>query len=94
MIKTPEKRLQNLLAYFGWQGGTIHQVAKAVGVDSTTLLHGKPEKTFLASDYSLGSCALETCGKSWRVNHLAERRYEVADYWLGVADALSICKEE
>jgi hypothetical protein len=94
MERTPEKRLQNLLAYFGWQGGTIHQVAAEVGVDSAELLYGHPASIHLASLYSLGACSLETCSKSWRVNRLAPKRKGERDYWLGVADAISICEEE
>ncbi len=94
MIKTPEQRMKNLLAYFGWQGGTIHQLEAETGVDGDVLLHGKPSATWLASDYSLGSAALETCTKEWRVDVLAGGRRGYADYWLGVADAMSVCREE
>ena len=31
--------MQNLYTYFGWQGGTIHQVADVTGCDSGDLIY-------------------------------------------------------
>ena len=42
---TPEQRMRNLLRYFGWQGGTIHQVAKETGISVQDLLYGEIDKT-------------------------------------------------
>lgn len=92
MIKLPQERLANLLAFFGWQGGTIHQIAKETNVPVNVLISGKPSESFFGSDYSLGSICLETCSRPWRA-HLGNKRKGNVDWWLGVADAVSVCKE-
>ncbi len=93
MVKSPEQRSSNLFAYFGYQGGTIHQIAQETGVDAQTLLYAEPKDgTYLSSLYSLGSSALETCTLNWRRNTLAPQHHGQIDYWLGVADAFEVCK--
>lgn len=89
-------RLSNLLAYFGWQGGTIHEVERLTGVDANTLLYGMPDKDDMRridGDWIAGSAALSTCSKDFRVSRLAPRRAGNANYWLGVACGTGICKE-
>ncbi len=90
---TPEARLANLLAYFGWQGGTIHQLERETGVDASTLLHAPNLCQHIADDYSKGASALETCSKDWRVTRLAPQYKGNAAYWVGVAHALHVCPE-
>lgn len=76
--------MTNLLAYFGWQGGTIHQLAKDTGVPSETLLYGEPNRKNRAYDLGIFSMRRTTvhfrveCAKHWKGN---------VDYWLGVAEA-------
>ena len=89
---SPELRLSNLLAYFGWQGGTIHQIERLTGVDANTLLHGMPDESqnHIASDYSKGGSSLSTCSKDFRVSVLAPKSKGNVSYWLGVACGYSV----
>ena len=83
-MKTAEERSKNLFRFFGWQGGTIHQVAKETGVDINTLLYGEPTESYLNSKYSHGACASETCALKFRLE-LVDQAKGNKDFWIGVA---------
>lgn len=87
MTRTPQTRSENLFHYFGWQGGTIHQIADETGVDVQTLLYADPSETYLSSKYSHGAAANETCTLSMRLK-LAKEAKGMKDYWIGVAFAI------
>jgi len=53
--------LECLLFALDLDGGTIHQMQDITGVNALTLLHGKPETTFLDSDFRSGDFAVSTC---------------------------------
>lgn len=91
---TPEARMANLLAYFGWQGGTIHQLEAATGVDASILLHALNLCQHIADDYSKGASALETCSLAWRRDRLAPMHKGNGPYWIGVAHALRVWEGE
>jgi hypothetical protein len=79
-------RARALYYYFGWQGGTVHQLADVTGLTVDQILYapyeGKGEG--LGSSHTGGFCAVRTCSKDWRVQKLAdEHRGDVA-YWHGV----------
>jgi len=40
---TPETRTKNLFALLGWQGGTIHDACKEVGLDISEFLHSSAD---------------------------------------------------
>jgi hypothetical protein len=82
-MKTPAHRTKNLLDYFGWQGGTIHQLAKETGIDVGTLLHVIP--TNIPFEYTMGLTA-RTMGLESRRKLAIERRGNMF-FWLGVANA-------
>ena len=85
--------LNNLYAYFGWQGGTIHQIAGATGCNPEELIYTVPnqmEVIRLDSDYSLGQSALATCSKEFRVNVLAPKHNGNLMYWLGVRNGYAV----
>lgn len=84
-----DNRTLNLCKALGWQGGTIHQVAKATGVDTGTLLYGKPSSESTASDYSLGWFAARTCSFEYNRDHNFRAFHGVADFWLGVAEGFN-----
>lgn len=68
----------------GWQGGTIHDVAKELGVDSTDLLYGKPKNSIgIDSDYMKGQFAFGTCSKEFVKNTLLPKYKGNLDFWLG-----------
>lgn len=79
-----EKRLENLLKYFGYQGGTIHQIAKETGCSVQALLYEEPKQTYISSDYSNGYFALNTCSLEFRLKFVKQYQGNL-DFWLGVA---------
>lgn len=85
--------LNNLYAYFVWQGGTIHQLAGVTGCNPEELIYTVPnqmEVIRLDSDYSLGQSALATCSKEFRVNVLAPKHRGNLMFWLGVRNGYAI----
>lgn len=77
---TPEQRTRALLYYFGWQGGTIHQLAKETGVAASDLLYKNesyPDPVIPLAGFS----AIRTCDKDWRVNRLAPNHKGEWPYW-------------
>ena len=85
--------LNNLYAYFGWQGGTIHQIAEATGCDSDELIYTVPDQMEvirLDSDYSAGQSALATCDKEFRVSVLTPKRKGNLMFWLGVRNGYAV----
>ena len=77
---TPEQRTRALLYYFGWQGGTIHQLAKETGINSSDLLYkcdGYPDPVIPMQGFS----AIRTCDRDWRVNRLAPNHKGEWPYW-------------
>lgn len=91
---TPEARAANLYAYFGWKGGTIHQLEAETGVDAMTLLHAPNMCQRIDDDYSKGAAALETCSLNWRRDRLAPMYKGNGPYWIGVAYALRVWEGE
>lgn len=83
MIDTPEMRTKALLHYFGWQGGTIHQLAEETGVEVSILLYGEPENNFLGSETSQGWFANRTCDLEKRLSLVKEHKGD-KDFWMGV----------
>ena len=84
---TPASRSRNLFRYFGWQGGTIHQISAETGVSVQNLLYGEPDSVARREPgYSHGYLASDTCGLTMRLE-LAKRKAVKgnADYWIGVA---------
>ena len=83
-MDTPENRMQAYLKAVGWQGGTIHQVAKELGVDSHTLLYSMPSNEYLTSPASEGWFTGRTCGID-RIRKAVKDRHGDTDFWLGYA---------
>ena len=85
--------IKNLYLYFGWQGGTIHQIAAATGCNPDELIYTVPDQMQtirLNSDYSLGQSALATCSKEFRINVLAAKYKGELMYWLGVRNGYTV----
>lgn len=76
------ERLEALLHYFGWQGGTIHQLAKETGCSVDQLLSGRIEAVQAAE--AKGFSAIRTCSKDWRVEKLVAAHQGDWPYWGGV----------
>lgn len=82
-------KTKNLYEFFGWQGGTIHQLEKATGVPADVLLAPKPDhiNTYKGSKFDCG-LSWATCKLDWRLSVLTPTYHGCVDYWLGVRDAI------
>lgn len=77
---TPEQRTRALYFYFGWQGGTIHQLAQATGCTVDALLYSPAGDTRSAIHLS-GFSAIRTCEVAWRCDRLAPQHQGEWAYW-------------
>jgi hypothetical protein len=77
---TPEERTRALCYFFGWQGGTIQQLADATGVSAENLLYRKHgyEPSLPAAN---GFSAIRTCGASFRRDRLAPQNKGDWAFW-------------
>lgn len=71
----------------GWQGGTVHQVADELGIDTHSILYGEPSATYTSSPYNLG-LYWSTNSKEHQKEVLIPQNRGDIDYWLGVAHAI------
>ena len=72
----PEDRTRALFYYFGWKGGTIHQLAKETGLSTSTLLH-RP----ISGCVGDGLSAIRTCSLDWRRDRLAPKSRGNWGFW-------------
>lgn len=77
---TPEQRARALYYYFGWQGGTIHQLAAATGISASDLLYRPHGDERLTGGFS----AVRTCDTAWRRDTLAPKHQGDWTYWRDV----------
>lgn len=77
---TPEQRARALYYYFGWQGGTIHQLARETGCSADQLLYGAHGAERLGGGFS----AVRTCETAWRRDRLAPKHQGDWPYWRDV----------
>jgi len=77
-----KNRTQALCKAFGWQGGTIHQIAEKTGCSVDELLYGNPTTEKLGSSYYKGWFAGLTCPLNFR------QEKGNLDFWLGVAQGI------
>ncbi len=80
-----EARTKSYLIALGWQGGTIHQIAKEFGCNVNDLLYANASDISQNSDYRAG---LEH-GKNKRQVELGikDLYFGVLDFWLGIGDS-------
>lgn len=94
MNLTAEQRTKALLYYFGWQGGTVHQLADETGLTTDQILYDRPNvPEGILSEYGAGFCTVRTCTCDWRVKTMAPRKKGILDFWLGVMDGYFITGE-
>lgn len=77
---TPEQRSIALMHLFGWQGGTIHQVAEKTGCKASEILHGMAQ-----GDVMGGFSAARTCSREFNERVNFPRAYGNLDFWIGAA---------
>jgi len=81
-------RTQALMAAFGWQGGTIHQLAEVTGCSANDLLYSDSQQHSL--EWQGGFCSYRTCSKEFINERDFIGRFKGnLQYWLGVADAVN-----
>lgn len=52
---TPEKRAEALYDFFGWQGGTVHQLARETGLTVSQILYDDlPYTNYLYTPFASG----------------------------------------
>lgn len=85
-------RTEALCKALGWQGGTVHQVAEALGTDTNSILYAEPSSTHTGSLYNTGLYWNTNSAQHQQNDLIPNHRGEV-DYWLGVARVI-ICEAE
>lgn len=86
---TPENRTKYLLQAFGFQGGTIHQLAEITGCSAQILLY----KDFSDNEWDLeyqGGFFWDTNTKEYQDNHIIPSRKGNLYYWFGVMRKMEI----
>ncbi len=81
-----EDRTQYLLKAFGWQGGTIHQLAEETGCSVQDLLYGDCETPMagFTSDFSSGWSAVRTCRRDFNLTTNFPVHKGNLEFWFGV----------
>lgn len=92
-----EDRTRYLLNAFGWQGGTIHQIAEITGCDSHDLLYAEPKFGYdfrgnyqPSAEYLNGFTAGGTCESEWVRETLAPKHQGEIEFWFGVMGAFNL----
>jgi hypothetical protein len=79
------QRAEAVYAYFGWQGGTVHQLAAATGISVGEILFQTIQPTGpIGSDDAAGWSAMTTCTWQHRRDKLAPQGHGNVAYWHGV----------
>lgn len=85
-------RTQALCSAFGWQGGTIHQLALETGCETDDLLYGvslQHERSNTGGWFAGRTCTLEF---NLAINF--PKHHGDLQFWLGVADGLMLRDKE
>lgn len=85
-MKTRTELVMNAI---GWQGGTVHQLCKELGLDVVKFLKHEPEATHLGSDYSLGN-VINTCSMKHRKEYSIPTWQGNYDFWVGAANSMAL----
>ncbi len=90
-------RLEALYYAFGWQGGTIHQLAEATGLNINQLMdldknafYTKDSAILYTSEYNKGWFAGRTCSIEFNIDtnfNMAIRKGH-EQFWQGVANGI------
>lgn len=87
MIHTKDKdviaRTQALMLAFGWQGGTIHQIAEETGCNAEDLIYG--ESIEYNANNKAGWFAYRTNSLEFNQENITPKRKGDLQFWLGVA---------
>jgi len=88
---TKPNNTKALFDLLGWQGGTIHQVGEALGVNGLDLIYNDPiNGKYIDSDYMKGQSAYSTCTLQYTRNVLIPLYKGNLDFFLGYMRASRI----
>lgn len=79
-------RTEALMRAFGWQGGTIHQMAHETGCDAHDLIYAKSEEWNV--EHKKGWFAYMTCSLAHNQENTSPKKKGNLQFWLGVASGV------
>lgn len=82
-------RTELVMQAIGWQGGTVHDLCKELGLDVDKFLNHEPEYKCIGSSYYTG-LYINTNSVEYRQNKLIPLFKGNYDYWIGAARAMEI----
>ena len=86
-------RTEALMAAFGYQGGTVHDICKEVGLEVNDFLYG--ELRVGCDDNACGWFAYRTCSLEFnQERNVKEQRKGDLQFWLGVVTAVNCCEKQ
>jgi hypothetical protein len=81
----PAERFEALAYFFGWQGGSCHQLDEATGCRDVTSRALERDRGLTGSTGG-GFSSVRTCDRDWRRDRLAPQERGNWPYWVGVID--------
>ena len=86
-------RTEALMVAFGYQGGTVHDICKEVGLEVNDFLYG--EAILYSNDNACGWFAYRTCTLEFNQERcVKEQRKGNLQFWLGVVSAVNCSKKQ
>ena len=86
-------RTEALMAAFGYQGGTVHDICKKVGLEVNDFLYGETRP--YSNDYACGWFAYRTCRLEFNQERgIKKQRKGNLQFWLGVTGAINCCEKQ
>jgi hypothetical protein len=83
-------RLNAFCKLFGWQGGTIHQVAERTGCEASSVLDHQVVYQGLLSAYTRGWFAARTNSLAFNAANVFPKEQGNLDFWIGAAEGITI----
>lgn len=88
-VKDVIPRAQALMIAFGWQGGTLHQLAKEVGIDVHDLIYTAAQE--YTTEWAAGWFAYNTNTLEFNQDKLLKQMRGNLQFWIGVAGGVQTC---
>lgn len=88
-VKDVIPRAQALMIAFGWQGGTIHQIAESIGVDVHDLIYKASEEHTQSN--KAGWYAYCTNSLEFNQENILPTQKGNLQFWIGVAGGVQTC---
>ena len=84
-------RTELLLQALGYQGGTVHDICRMVGIDVHEFLHKQvpPSDKMLGDHWFMGTC-FNTCSMAYRHETLLPKYKGNLNFWLGVCRSMEL----